>query len=71
MKLQFLQPERGKFDFDDADALVGWAAERGKQVRGHTLVRHQQVPKWLSDEDWSAAELEMLLRDHIRTVVSR
>lgn len=71
MKLQFLQPERGEFDFDDADALVDWAAERGKQVRGHTLVWHQQVPEWLGEADRSTAELETLLREHVRTVVSR
>ena len=71
MKMALLQPERGEFAFDDADALVDWARERGKQVRGHTLVWHQQVPGWLGEEDWSAAELEQVLAEHVRKVVSR
>ena len=71
MKMQVLQPERGEFDFADADALVGWAGEHGKRVRGHTLVWHQQIPDWLAKEDWSAAEAEEVLREHVRTVVER
>ena len=71
MKMALLQPEQGEFAFDDADALVDWARERGKQVRGHTLVWHQQVPEWLGEEDWSPAELERVLAEHVRKVVSR
>ena len=71
MKMELLQPERGDFAFDDADALVEWARERGKEVRGHTLVWHQQVPDWLSKDDWTAPELERVLTEHVRTVVSR
>jgi endo-1,4-beta-xylanase len=71
LKMQFVQPERGDFVFDDADALVAWARERRKLVRGHTLVWHQQVPTWLGEEDWSAADLERVLVEHVRTVVAR
>jgi endo-1,4-beta-xylanase len=71
MKMNALQPERGKFRFDDADALVDWATRRRKLVRGHTLVWHQQVPKWLGEEDWKPDELEQVLTEHVRTVVGR
>jgi endo-1,4-beta-xylanase len=71
MKMEALQPERGEFAFEDADALVAWARERRKRVRGHTLVWHQQVPTWLGEEEWSAAELERVLAEHVRTVVAR
>ena len=71
MKMEALQPERGEFRFANADALVEWATARGKRVRGHTLVWHQQTPKWLGEEDWKAADLERELIEHVRTVVGR
>lgn len=61
--------ERDTYDFAAADALVDWAREQGLRVRGHTLVWHQQVPPWLSDGDWTPAELERMLTEYVRTVV--
>jgi endo-1,4-beta-xylanase len=41
------------------------------QVRGHTLVWHQQLPEWLSRGEFSRDELIAILRNHIQTVVGR
>jgi endo-1,4-beta-xylanase len=41
------------------------------QVRGHTLVWHQQLPEWLSRGEFSREELIAVLRNHIQTVVGR
>jgi endo-1,4-beta-xylanase len=71
LKPEVVQPERGEYDFADADALVAWARRNGLRVRGHTLVWHQQVPEWLSDERLTAPELEQVLVEHVRTVVGR
>lgn len=71
MKWERLEPERGEYAFGDADALVDWARERGKRVRGHTLVWHQQVPAWLGGRRWEAGELERVLTEHVRRVVGR
>ena len=49
MKMQALQPHRGKYDFAAADELVRFARRNGKAVRGHTLVWGQQLPLWLID----------------------
>jgi endo-1,4-beta-xylanase len=68
MKWEVVEPRRGRFAFGDADALVGWARAHGKRVRGHTLVWHQQAPAWLGAEDWSAAEAERILVEHVRAV---
>ena len=38
MKWLFLQPERGRFSFATADAMVDFAQTHRKVVRGHTLV---------------------------------
>jgi endo-1,4-beta-xylanase len=49
LKMQTLQPRRGRFDFTAADELVRFARANGKTVRGHTLVWGQSLPLWLID----------------------
>lgn len=49
MKMQALQPRRGRYDFAAADELVRFARRNGKAVRGHTLVWGQALPLWLVD----------------------
>jgi endo-1,4-beta-xylanase len=71
MKWEIVEPDRGEFDFDKADRVMQFAQRTGKRVRGHTLVWDYQLPSWLEDEDWSAAELRDVLREHITTVMGR
>jgi endo-1,4-beta-xylanase len=49
MKMQMLQPRRGRFDFRTADDLVAFANEHDKRVHGHALVWGLQIPLWLID----------------------
>ncbi len=71
MKWAVIQPERGEFDFEEADTLVEFARRTGKRVRGHPLVWDQQLPGWVEDEDWSVRELKKVMREHIRAVAGR
>ncbi|GJF33396.1 hypothetical protein KNE206_60960 [Kitasatospora sp. NE20-6] len=47
MKWDATEPTEGAFRYTDADAVVDFAAAAGIQVRGHTLVWHQQTPAWV------------------------
>jgi endo-1,4-beta-xylanase len=49
LKMQALQPRRGRFDFRAADELVRFAHRNGKTVRGHTLIWGESLPLWLID----------------------
>jgi endo-1,4-beta-xylanase len=71
MKWAIIQPEQGEFDFGEADELVAFARKAGKRVRGHPLVWDEQLPDWVKDGDWTAAELKKVMRDHIRAVAAR
>jgi endo-1,4-beta-xylanase len=71
MKMDALQPERGRYDFADADRLMAFAEANGKQVRGHTAVWHRQLPRWVTESNWGNAEAATVLEDHVRTVVRR
>lgn len=66
-----LRPSRGRFDFRGADAIVEFARANRMSVRGHTLVWHRQVPRWLTAGGFTRDEVVGLLRGHIRTVVGR
>jgi len=80
LKWDATQPSEGTFTFTEADALVGYARDNGMQVRGHTLVWHNQTPAWVF-QDAAGNPLtptpenrELLLsrlENHIRTVVGR
>lgn len=46
MKPISIQPEEGKFNFEEADKIVEFAKENDMEVRFHTLIWHSQVPEW-------------------------
>src|SRR3954447_17066807 len=70
MKMDALQPQRGTFDFGAADQLFSFAAQNGKQLRGHTLVWGSALPGWLTSRSWTRDELLEILRDHVQAVVT-
>ncbi len=69
LKWEVVHPEPQSFDFYQADQIVDFASRHGMKVRGHTLVWHQQNPKWLTEGNYTSAELAEILEKHIKTVV--
>jgi len=67
MKWYAVEPKRGDFTFDAADAIVGKAREAQQKVRGHTLVWHVQLPDWV--KDLGAEDLRAAMHEHIRRVM--
>jgi len=59
------------YDFAGGDALIRFAQQHNMKVRGHTLVWHNQVPKWLTEGNYSAAQLSAILHGHISTLLKR
>jgi len=49
MKWQYTEPSQNSFSFGQADTVVSFAAAHGQQVRGHTLVWHNQLPDWVNN----------------------
>jgi endo-1,4-beta-xylanase len=75
MKSMFLQPQEGKFFFDDADRFVSFGEKNKMFIIGHTLIWHSQLPKWFfvdkDGKDVSAEVLKQRMKNHITNVVSR
>lgn len=76
MKPISLQPQEGKFTFDNADKIVDFAIAHNMKMRGHTLLWHNQVPDWFfqdPSDPTKPASRELLLerlKKHIFTVLT-
>jgi len=70
LKWEVVHPDRNSFDFSQADQIVEFAIRHGMKVRGHTLVWHRQNPKWLTNWNFTSAELSQILEKHIKAVVA-
>ncbi|HLN20598.1 MAG TPA: endo-1,4-beta-xylanase [Bacteroidales bacterium] len=75
MKPALIQPEEGRFAWEQADQIVDFAQANGMKVRGHTLAWHNQTGEWMfKDSIGNEASKELLLarlEKHIKTVVGR
>jgi endo-1,4-beta-xylanase len=69
LKWEVVHPEPQSFDFSQADQIMDFATRQGMKVRGHTLVWHQQNPKWLMEGKYTSGELAQIIEKHIKTVV--
>jgi len=75
LKWESVHPRPGEFDFALPDRYVAFGERNGMFVVGHTLVWHQQTPRWVfQDANGNPVGRDTLLarlRDHIHTVVGR
>jgi endo-1,4-beta-xylanase len=75
LKWTLVHPEPGKYDFAEADRYVAFGESNHMVIVGHTLIWHNQTPRWVfQDTNGSPVTREVLLermRDHIHTVVGR
>ncbi|GAA2606540.1 endo-1,4-beta-xylanase [Paractinoplanes durhamensis] len=65
MKWAEVEPTQGTYNWGPADDLIRFARKNGQAVRGHTLVWHSQNPSWLTEANFTPAQLKALLRKHI------
>ena len=70
MKWRQIHPERDRYDFERADAMVAFAEGHGQRVRGHNLCWHHSNPEWL-EPVITPANAAALLRQHILAVAGR
>ncbi len=75
MKWERIHPLNGKFDFAEADKFVEFGQKNGLTIIGHTLIWHNQTPKWVFEDEKgntvSRDELLKRMREHIFAVVGR
>ena len=65
-----MRPDPATFWFGLGDQLVDFALRHGMAARGHTLVWHDALPRWVQDLS-DRAEMRRAFETHISTVVGR
>jgi endo-1,4-beta-xylanase len=74
MKFGVIHPrpdsDANPYDFSGADELVAFAQSHNMKVRGHTLVWHNQVPKWVTEGNFPSSKLADILGDYVNRVMS-
>ena len=68
MKWGPIQPEPDKWNFGPADALVEFAQKHDMKVKGHCLIWHEALPKWVNAE-MTPEQLREAVRKHIFALV--
>ena len=75
MKMGPIHPEKNRYNWKDADAIVDFGVSNGIRVRGHTLCWHNQTPRWFFTDSLGAQvsreELLARLKQHITDVMTR
>ena len=75
MKMGPIHPEKDRYNWKDADAIVAFGENNGIRVRGHTLCWHSQTPRWFFTDSLGGQvtreELLARLKQHITDVMSR
>ncbi|MDP9127163.1 MAG: endo-1,4-beta-xylanase [Pseudomonadota bacterium] len=69
LKWDVLRPSPQRFNFAGYHRLAVFAKENNMAMRGHTLVWHDAIPKWLPEALEDTAAAEGILRTHIERVV--
>lgn len=70
MKWGAVRPSPDQFDFSRADRFIAFAQSQRLAARGHTLVWHGDMPKWVG-RTLNAHNAERHLLHHLNTVVGR
>ncbi|PVF98116.1 hypothetical protein CPB86DRAFT_814988 [Serendipita vermifera] len=70
MKWDATEPSQGSFSYGNADTIVNWAVASGREVRGHTLVWHSQLPSWVTNGNFNNATLVSIMQNHITKLVT-
>jgi len=70
MKAAFLHPGWDRYDFVQADEVVGFAMRHHMKVNGHCLIWHSQLPAYMRGMQ-DADSVRRYFTDHITTVAGR
>ncbi|GAB3820835.1 endo-1,4-beta-xylanase [Pontibacter rugosus] len=75
LKWEAVHPKQGVYNFEAVDKYVALGEQNDMFIVGHTLVWHNQTPKWVFEDAQgkpvSKEELLKRMEDHIKTVAGR
>ncbi|KAH9847489.1 glycoside hydrolase superfamily [Lenzites betulinus] len=63
------EPSRGTFTFSGGDTVANLAKKNGQLLRGHNCVWYNQLPSWVANGQFTAADLTSVIQTHCSTLV--
>jgi len=71
MKPEPTEPREGEFNWENADRIANFARQNGIKLRGHTLMWHSQIGRWMTAEGTTKEQFYARMKNHIQAIVSR
>lgn len=71
MKPEPTEPREGEFNWTSADRIANFARQNGIKLRGHCLMWHSQIGKWMYEDNPTKEVFFKRMRNHIHTIVNR
>lgn len=71
MKPEPTEPREGEFNWTSADRIANFARQKGIKLRGHCLMWHSQIGKWMYEDNPTKEVFFKRMRNHIHTIVNR
>jgi len=68
MKWDATEPSQNSFSYGAGDQVASYAASSGKELYGHTLVWHSQLPNWV--KNLSGTALQSAMTNHVTNVAT-
>lgn len=71
MKPEPTEPREGQFRWENADRIANFCRQNGIKLRGHCLMWHSQIGRWMTDDNPTKEVFYQRMKNHIQTIVSR
>ena len=71
MKPEPTEPREGEFNWENADRIANFARENGIKLRGHCLMWHSQIGRWMTAEGTTKEQFYERMKNHIQAIVTR
>ena len=71
MKPEPTEPREGQFNWDAADRIANFCRQNGIKLRGHCLMWHSQIGRWMTADNPTKEVFYQRMKNHIQAVVSR
>ena len=71
MKPEPTEPSEGVYNWDGADRIANFCRQNGIKMRGHCLMWHSQIGKWMYEDNPTKEVFYARMKKHINAVVNR
>ena len=71
MKPEPTEPREGQFNWENADRIADFARQNGIKLRGHCLMWHSQIGRWMYEDNPTKEVFYQRMKNPIQAIVNR